>query len=298
MANGRFLSNSIRDDYRLNNLSLESEYLFLKTIPHLNRDGIILSDTLWATVCPRRKQLFAEIDNLVSEWIGCGLVIKYATFEGDALFFPAFLRNQQGLKWSREKPSKYPLPDGWIHSPGDSKDSMQIVRDGNPELVRSQSGVGAAQVQEQEQVQDQGKGREIPAPLPQKPLNREQRRAQSNIAEAAKIGMDAPHLREWSDWVLEQADQLDIADVAEDDSRIGKAQQTAIAIWRLGFCQQEQLQDIRDWLDASYMEPPYYPANVENAASAICRGRNPPGSKATDVPASIRSLYNVAMEGQ
>jgi hypothetical protein len=109
--------------------------------------------------------------------------------------------------------------------------------------------------------------------------------------------MDAQRLREWTDWVLTQADQLAIADVAEDDARIGKAQQTAIALWKLGFTDHDRLSDIRDWLDASYMQPPYYTTNLENAASAIVAGRKPPArGKSGEVPTSIRNAYEMILE--
>ena len=100
-----------------------------------------------------------------------------------------------------------------------------------------------------------------------------------NVAEALKVGMDKRQLREWSDWVLEQSGQTAIADAAEDDSRIGKAQQTAINLWRMGFNDSDGLLGIRDWLDKSFYSRPYYAKNLENAASAICAGTSPPSVK-------------------
>jgi len=110
--------------------------------------------------------MFDRTDKLVNEWIQQNLVILYPTAEGDALFFPKFLQNQQGLKWSREKPSRYPLPDGFQHVFGDKPDNVQIVSDDSPELIRNESGVnpelirnesGSGTAQEQVQVQVQVK---------------------------------------------------------------------------------------------------------------------------------------------
>jgi hypothetical protein len=41
MANGRFVSTSIANDQALASLSMEAELIYLKTIPHLDRDGLI-----------------------------------------------------------------------------------------------------------------------------------------------------------------------------------------------------------------------------------------------------------------
>jgi hypothetical protein len=44
MARGRFLSESVATDARLNGLSVEAELVYLMTIPHLDRDGLIEGD--------------------------------------------------------------------------------------------------------------------------------------------------------------------------------------------------------------------------------------------------------------
>jgi len=144
----------------------------------------------------------------------------------------------------------------------------------------------------------------VPPPIPSYRQNgngryrrREQLRAQGNLAEAVKIGMDAQHLREWTDWILDQADWLQLVDNAPDDARLGKAQQCAIQLWRLGFDSMDRLQDIRAWLEGSSLSPPFYPANLEQAAGSIVKGTAPPGKRKQDrVPVSIQNLYEMALE--
>ncbi len=135
-------------------------------------------------------------------------------------------------------------------------------------------------------------------PPPKKPpyKNSEHRRAQMNVAEASKIGMDKRQLLEWTNWVLEQAGQTAIANAAEDDSRIGQAQLTAINLWQLGNDTMDGLKDIRSWLDKSYQSAPYYPKNLENAASAIVAGTPPPGADKPNQPPVSQTEATFSME--
>ena len=139
---------------------------------------------------------------------------------------------------------------------------------------------------------------EAPTPPPKKPpyKNSEHRRAQMNVAEALKIGMDKRQLLEWTNWVLEQAGQTAIADAAEDDSRIGQAQLTAISLYRLGNDTMDGLKDIRSWLDKSWQSAPYYPKNLEDAASAIVAGTPPPGADKPNQPPVSQTEAAFSME--
>lgn len=115
MAKGRMVSQSVATDKRLNELSIEAEYLFLKTIPHLDRDGLITGEAfmLLAKVCPRRQDLIPRMGELIQEWIDAELVLQYETDEGDALYFYGFTKNQTGLRYDREAPSMYAPPPGF-----------------------------------------------------------------------------------------------------------------------------------------------------------------------------------------
>ncbi len=117
MAKGRFISKTIAVDKRLNELSLPSHFLFLMTIPHLDRDGLILygnGPELWATVAPRRYDLLPQIHDLVDEWLQCGLAIVYDDpHHGQVLFLRGFGKNQGGLRYDREPESVYAPPPGW-----------------------------------------------------------------------------------------------------------------------------------------------------------------------------------------
>jgi DnaD/phage-associated family protein len=118
MARGRMISQTVATDKRLNSLSEEAELAFLKTIPHLDRDGLIVGDPvlLAAKICPRRPALGAQLGGIIREWIDSGLIISYDTDEDPVLFFPGFTKNQVGLRYDREPASVYPPPPGYYRN--------------------------------------------------------------------------------------------------------------------------------------------------------------------------------------
>jgi hypothetical protein len=119
MAERRMLSASIAEDEALNRLSIEAQLLFLMTIPHLDRDGLISGNprVFFGKVCPLRDELRDRILSLINEWVDQGLVIRYDSGNGPVLFFKSFRRHQIGLKYTRDKASRFPPPPGWIRTP-------------------------------------------------------------------------------------------------------------------------------------------------------------------------------------
>jgi len=120
MARGRMLSTTIAGDQRLNSLSIEAEYLFLKAVPHLDRDGLIYgkANLLWAKACPERMELLPRIDALVTEWVQKSLVLRYETADGPVLYFYGFRKNQTGIRYDREAASIFAPPPGYIRKDG------------------------------------------------------------------------------------------------------------------------------------------------------------------------------------
>ena len=120
MARGRFISESVAKDLRLNSLSVEAELVYLMTIPHLDRDGLIEGDTevVYGTVCPKRRIFIDRIGEFIREWVQVGLVTMYDSDEGSVLWFRGFTKNQVGLRYDRETPSKFPPPPGHTFGPG------------------------------------------------------------------------------------------------------------------------------------------------------------------------------------
>lgn len=118
MARGRMIASTVATDKRFNSLSSEAGLVYLMTIPHLDRDGLILGDAmpLWGRVCPRRTEYMSVMDDLIAEWVGAGLVLAYECEEGRVLYFMGFGKNQTGMRYDREAPSMYPPPVDYIRT--------------------------------------------------------------------------------------------------------------------------------------------------------------------------------------
>lgn len=165
MASGRFVSCTIATDKRLSLLSLESEYLYVKAIPHLDRDGLISADVLWTTVAPRRPNMAALQEQCWQEWVEVGLCTAYETDEGTVLHFLGFVKNQQGMRYDRESPSRFEVPPGYVRTEtgltpdvvrSDPAPAAELVRSKSgptPDEVRTKSGSSPAQQQQQQQQQ-------------------------------------------------------------------------------------------------------------------------------------------------
>lgn len=137
MARGRMVSTEVAVDLELNSLSLPAYALYLATIPHLDRDGLIDAHPvrLAAVVAPLRMELRDNAPLLINEWVERGLVIRYdVSSRQSVLFFPGFRRHQQGMEYGREPVSRFPPPPGWVRT------TEGLVPD-DPELCRRLAGL-------------------------------------------------------------------------------------------------------------------------------------------------------------
>lgn len=156
MARGRFLSTSIAEDIELNSLTMEAHWLYLMTIPHLDRDGLIKGDTyvLFGKVCPRRPEIIPHIESLIAEWTHAGLVLAYATRDGRVLYFKGFGKNQQGMHYAREAASTLQPPPGYTRTPSGL----------TPDKLGTNSGLTPGEVEVEDQVEVKGEVEEGAAP--------------------------------------------------------------------------------------------------------------------------------------
>lgn len=154
MAQARMLNRSVAVDERLNGLSHDAMLLYLMTVPHLDRDGLIdgRPRILWAQVAPLQDAWIQSAGALIEEWVECGLVVRF----GDGrpvLFFPGFQKNQPRMLYKREQASQHPCPPGYRRA----EDGLEAVSGsgGNRDVVASESRVSRAEV-----VSESGAGRE------------------------------------------------------------------------------------------------------------------------------------------
>lgn len=117
MARGRIISTQVASDQQLNNLSPEAERLYLRTLPHLDRDGLVTGHPmlLWAKVAPLRMELMDKCNALIQEWVQHGLVISYPGADGmPVLYFKGFRRHNANIPYPDEAPSQFPPPPGFV----------------------------------------------------------------------------------------------------------------------------------------------------------------------------------------
>ena len=180
MAAGRFLSASVAEDERLNGLSVEAQMLYLMAIPHLDRDGLINGNAsvFMGRVCPLRPELTAKAQSLIQEWVDTGLVLKYSTGEGTALWFKGFSKNNPLAHYHREKASRFVAPPGYVRGdkgliPEDAKpkaDPTQTSNDsdgGLPEesgILPEESGNSPREVEVEVRSEVEVQTQEQPAP--------------------------------------------------------------------------------------------------------------------------------------
>ena len=176
MATGRMLNKSISIDPELNGMSSQAQLLYLKTIPHLDRDGLITGhpSKLWATIDPFHADLLARMGEYIQEWIHANLVQRYDTGREAILFLTGFRKNNANIKYEQEAPSKFPPPPGWMRTryglaPASaderyllsqafdprSKYSQNLLAADETDEVGSLSVVGRHQLPYQDQDQDQ-----------------------------------------------------------------------------------------------------------------------------------------------
>ena len=234
MARGRMLSTTIATDKRLADLSLIEEYLFLKTVPHLDRDGLILGDAslLWAQVAPRRPNLLSETANAVIAWANADLIIAYDTPDGLALYFPGFAKNQVGFRYDREPASTIACPPGYVRTTaGLVPDGSQQSSGNLPDNFRQSSGNLPAEVKG---IEVKEKGKEPPPPSSFES-------AAAGQAQAAKLqrlnDQVSPALRTpLANALLDVTGKRRLADVGgqEGDRLLYAAHEAAVTLYRMG----------------------------------------------------------------
>lgn len=119
MARGRMLSTDVSSDPDAQSLSIASYALYLSTIPHLDRDGLIDAHPLKlvAIAAPMRYEFRDTAAALINEWVEIGLVVRYqVSSRQSVLFFKGFRRHQQGMEYKRESASRFPPPPGWTRT--------------------------------------------------------------------------------------------------------------------------------------------------------------------------------------
>lgn len=196
-SRGRFVSRSISMNEQLAGVSFRADFFFSRCLPHLDPEGRITGNAqlLKSTVAPLRPEISAKaIPDLIKELAeavdaaGQSLVVWYEVRGTKVLWFPAFERQQAGLRKDRETPSKLPAL-----GPG-----VRLLAGSSPAGVRTYGGESPAEVEGEVEgeveAEDQAEGEGHQAPSARELLLRivPNRRAWEAEFASALDGMHGP----------------------------------------------------------------------------------------------------------
>lgn len=115
MARGRMISCAIATDEDFNNMSVDAQFLFMRAVPHLDRDGLVSGtlNSLWAKIAPLLPQYISRMGGIVNEWVEHDFVVRYRDGKREVLFFKGFCKNQANMRYDREAESIFSPPPGY-----------------------------------------------------------------------------------------------------------------------------------------------------------------------------------------
>lgn len=118
MARGRMLNQRIAEDIDFNEMSMEAQFIFMRTIPFLDKDGLIAGHPtlLWSKVAPLLPEFATKMQDIIDEWVQAGFVMPYQDGKSTVLFFVNFSKNQSGMRYDREGESEYAPPPGYTRT--------------------------------------------------------------------------------------------------------------------------------------------------------------------------------------
>lgn len=284
MARGRFISESVAKDARLNSLSVEAQLVYLMTVPHLDRDGLIDGDpdVLWGVVCPKRRQFLDKMAVYIQEWAKAGLVLMYDSDNGPVLWFKGFTKNQQGMRYDREAPSKFPPPPNSEPTPdklptnsGNCRAEVEVKDQDQGEIARAQPSAMPPTMPPPSYNPPIQPGEYIPG-VRRPPYNQAKRNCDHFTAQASKHGVGPEPFRLMVDAVLEATGKTALANTdGEMGTRtLNQAKETVATLLQMGRCTLEDVQAVLvSWRENDYRgtSPPSFGQIVEHA-SAMAAG--------------------------
>lgn len=115
MARGRMINATIAEDEAFNSMSIDAQFLFMRTLPHLDRDGLITGNValLWSKIAPLLSEYNTKMTDIIQEWIANGFVMNYRDGKQEVLFFVSFRKNQFGMRYEKEGASRFAPPPGY-----------------------------------------------------------------------------------------------------------------------------------------------------------------------------------------
>lgn len=139
MARGRFVSNAIMSDKKINELSDDTSRLaFTWLLTEADCEGRVHGDPAMvrSLLFPRRNDITIEqMESYINEWHQSGLVRWYRANDDLWIWFPNFEKYQVGLRKEREPASQIPPLDA-----GELQPTVQQLDGEHPANIRQTSG--------------------------------------------------------------------------------------------------------------------------------------------------------------
>lgn len=314
MARGRFLNTSIAEDMALNQLSIEAHWLYMMTIPHLDRDGLIKADTylLFGKVCPRRPELIGRIDDLVDEWAKSGLVIVYPTRDGRVAYFRGFSKNQQGMHYSREAASTLEPPPNHVRAESgiepiqdevmDEPEPSQSDEIPTPDEIRMNSGLTPAEVKYE--VKGEGESVRVAHKSPPRQKTRQEltRDRAKRLSAGEFAGCEPRLLTVLTNAVKHIYGYDSLIESPGDDRLEDKLRREAYRLWQTGFQDVQAMEMLADnWRTFSAgfkIKRPQGDQLYELAVSLANRVDNAPASVPVNGKGPYRNMVVERIEGE
>lgn len=280
MARGRMINTTIALDPEFNALSPAAQLLFMRTIPHLDRDGLVIGQptALWAQIAPLMPDYLPLMAGAIDEWAAAGFVRVIPTKIGPVLYFNSFHTNQVGMRWDREPASRIPLPDGIKRTPdglefndGDLTANCR-KNDGNPPSN------GRPEVEVEVEVEREGGGlsaraHSVAAPTyvlpPQRagqPINfgnptgksrREQIVTDAYMSQARQLGIEPAEFTAATNDLASICGKRSYIDAVDDDGTLSDIKGAVISLARLGYGRDKYDAVRQDWREANpWMDVP------------------------------------------
>ena len=119
MARGRMINQKITSDIDFNEMSIDAQFMFMRAIPFLDRDGLLTGHPalLWSKIAPLLPQYSTAMTAITDEWVSAGFVTKYTDGKTPVLFFRGFHKNQALTHYDREAASEFAPPPNYHRTP-------------------------------------------------------------------------------------------------------------------------------------------------------------------------------------
>jgi len=260
------INQKIVEDIDFNEMSIDAQFLFMRTIPFLDRDGLVWGHPglLSSKIVPLLPAFSAKVGPAIDEWIRAEFVTRYMDGRTPVLHFRGFNKNQSLTHYDRESASTFAPPPGFNRTskglkplsdddggtpelPKEPKNSPPSSVGNTPDLLRTNSGPTPDYIPtngiEEKGIEEKEKDTHATPTMPEASqynpslsqiLHRSTDRTKTaeHVKEAKALGLTPAQFRENTDALLEGFGKKALVD-AGDDIALNHAQELTLIVARM-----------------------------------------------------------------